>query len=135
MTSRSSIWVQSGMLIEPKNNMDANTNQEHKINNTAKEEGRMTINGNNGNGTQVIFAPKQMADLLSVKVGVVIRELRGGNLRGFKIGKKSWRVSQDDFNDYCSNRINSTNGNRTRVFGSPIFLFKCAYLICTPIRS
>lgn len=93
-------------MTELKNKVDANNNQEP--NNTKKEEGKMT----KSNDTQVIYTPQEIADLLNVKVSFVNRELREGKMTGFKVGK-SWRITQDAFNDYCNNRIHSTDGKRS----------------------
>lgn len=99
-------------MTELKNNMDANNNQEPSTNNTNMEDGTMTKNSGNGNGTPVIYTPEWIAQTLGVKVSFVNRELREGKMTGFKVGK-SWRITQDAFSDYCNNRINSTDGKRS----------------------
>lgn len=40
-----------------------------------------------------ILTPEQVADLLSVSVSTVYRELRAGRLPGLKVGQQ-WRISR-----------------------------------------
>lgn len=65
----------------------------------------------NEKGNIVVYSPTKVAEILEVKETFVKRLLRGGKLKGFKMGK-FWRVTEADLNAYyvsCSENGNGTS--------------------------
>ena len=49
---------------------------------------------------QQLYTVREVATLLRFKEATVSRLLREGKLEGIKIGKKSWRITQDAIDNY-----------------------------------
>ena len=54
---------------------------------------------------QKLYTPEQVADLLQVNVITVHRWLRSGQLRGYKLGRKLWRIDSEYLEDFLTSRL------------------------------
>jgi excisionase family DNA binding protein len=51
---------------------------------------------------QEFFTPEQIASLLQVNVVTVRRWLRSGRLEGYHLGKKLWRISRSQLEEFLA---------------------------------
>jgi excisionase family DNA binding protein len=58
-----------------------------------------------------VYSPEEVAELMSVKKAYVLRMLREGHLKGFKMGK-FWRVSGEQLHEFISAMSENGNGKR-----------------------
>lgn len=61
-------------------------------------------------GTNV-YSPEEVADVMSVKKAYVLRMLREGHLKGFKMGK-FWRIAGEQLQEFISAMSENGNGKR-----------------------
>lgn len=54
------------------------------------------------NQTERYFTPEQIASLLQVNVVTVRRWLRSGRLKGYQLGRKLWRVSGSQLEEFLA---------------------------------
>ncbi len=47
-----------------------------------------------------LYSPKQMATMLHVNEITVRRWLRSGNLQGYRLGERLWRVSKEQLEEF-----------------------------------
>ena len=64
---------------------------------------------------EVILKPNDVAEELGVKVGSVMRLLRAGTLKGFKVGGKSWRTTKAALDEYTNTSIENGNGKGRKM--------------------
>lgn len=75
------------------------------------EKIKTSENGNsNNNNITTVFSPKSVAEILEVKESFIKRQLREGNLKGFKLGK-FWRIPKAALDEYCQSCTGNGNGN------------------------
>ena len=55
----------------------------------------------------VVYTVEEVADILKTSEANVKRQLNSGELKGRKVGKKFWRITQDNLEEY----LNNANGN------------------------
>lgn len=86
------------------------TNETSKI----KRSPKMTAQGNETKemAREEIYSPKKVAEILDVNEAFVLRLLRSGNLKGFKMGK-FWRVTESALTEYCISNSNNNKGKST----------------------
>lgn len=65
----------------------------------------------NGNGNTTIYSPAKVADIMEVKKSFVMRLLRQGQLKGFKMGK-FWRISDEHLNSFIASMHGNGNGKK-----------------------
>ncbi len=58
------------------------------------------------NNAIAYLTPEQAAERLQVVVATVYRWLREGKLRGSKLSRKMWRISEPDLNDFMKGTLN-----------------------------
>ena len=49
-----------------------------------------------------VYTPREIAEILKVKISTVTRHLRNGSLRGFKVGNH-WRVKETALKEFMGN--------------------------------
>jgi len=49
-----------------------------------------------------LYKPEEVADILRVKSVTVHGWLRSGKLKGFKVGGKLWRITQEQLQEFLS---------------------------------
>ena len=54
------------------------------------------------NNTEKFFTPEQIASLLQVNVVTVRRWLRLGRLKSHRLGRKIWRISQSQLEEFLA---------------------------------
>jgi len=55
-----------------------------------------------------VYTPEEVAKYLKVNVITIVRSLRSGDLKGFKIGLRLWRITESSLNDFMKG---GTGGN------------------------
>jgi len=65
----------------------------------------------NNTDTTTIYTPEKVAEILGVKESFVKRQIREGNLKGFKVGSKFWRISKASLDEYCQTCSSNEDNN------------------------
>jgi excisionase family DNA binding protein len=63
---------------------------------------------------QEFFTPEQIAALLQVNVVTVRRWLRSGRLQGYHLGKKLWRISSSQLEEFLAFEFDQGTGKINR---------------------
>lgn len=51
-----------------------------------------------------VYTPEQVAEKLSVAKATVLRWLKSGELRGAKLGHKTWRIREEDLESFLKSK-------------------------------
>lgn len=49
---------------------------------------------------KLLYTPEDVANLLQVKTVTVHNWLRGGKLKGFRVGSKLWRITREQLQEF-----------------------------------